>query len=61
MKKECKYCDGTGDVYNILPYPTEPTMPCPLCDGTGQTLSKGELGWGNLNDFGQEGEDITNL
>ena len=24
-------------------------------------LAKGEVGWGNLNDFGQEGEDITNL
>lgn len=34
---------------------------CPSCDGTGLRISQGEIGSGDLNDFGQEGEDITNL
>lgn len=34
---------------------------CPVCDGTGEILAKGEMGYSEANDFGQNGEDITNL
>ena len=33
--RECKDCEGTGEVYNTAIYPTEPTMPCADCNGGG--------------------------
>lgn len=67
--KTCKHCEGAGKIINLgknfeTSDPSQERLKliaCPYCDGTGELLAKGEVGWGNLNDFGQEGEDITNL
>jgi hypothetical protein len=36
LEREVCRLAACGVVYNTLPYPTEPTMACPDCDGTGK-------------------------
>jgi DnaJ-class molecular chaperone len=38
MKKRCKHCEGSGELYNGWPTDPEAATPCDNCDGKGYVM-----------------------